>query len=78
MIQTMSSTKRTVELKPPNGKQTKEILTSPGHVCGYCKGIGYFRGSYLHSDEDPTTCPVCDGTGQVDAIVTIEWKPSKK
>ncbi|MBQ3189390.1 MAG: hypothetical protein IJB60_08180 [Bacteroidaceae bacterium] len=74
----MSSTKRTVELKPPNEKHTKEMLTSSEHVCGYCKGMGYFQPCWYHRNEEPTPCPVCDGTGMVDAIVTIEWKPSKK
>lgn len=74
----MSKVTRMVELRLPKGNMTKELLTSPGHICGYCNGMGYFRGSWCHVDEEPTTCPVCDGTGQVDAIVTIEWKPSKK
>lgn len=74
----MSKITRTVELKPPKGNMVKELLTNPGHVCGYCHGRGYFGHSWCHRDEEPTTCPVCDGTGQVDAIVTIEWKSSKK
>lgn len=71
----MSKVKRTVELQPPKYDQSKELLTSPGHVCGYCHGRGYFSGLY---EENETICPVCDGAGQVDAIITVEWKPGKK
>lgn len=74
----MSKVKRVLELRPPKHEQSKELLTSPGHVCGYCHGMGYFRGSWCNREEEPKSCPVCGGTGQVDAIVTVEWKPSKK
>lgn len=74
----MSNTKRIIELSPPKGYSVKEQIKSFGHVCRYCNGMGYFRGSWCHRNEEPTPCPVCDGTGQVDAIVTIEWKPCKK
>lgn len=55
-----------------------EVHTSPGHLCGYCHGVGYFSSPYREQNEEPTPCPVCDGMGMVDAIVAIEWKPSKK
>ena len=74
----MSSTKGTLELRPPKGNSVKEQLKSLGHVCRYCSGMGYFQPCWYHRNEEPTPCPVCDGTGMVDAIVTIEWKPSKK
>ena len=74
----MSRVKRTVELRPPSCDRTKEVHTSPGHLCGYCKGVGYFVSPYRDREEEPTSCPVCDGSGQVDAIITVEWKPSKK
>ena len=67
-----------VELKPPTVQQNKELLTSPGHVCGYCHGKGYFEALWYEKDKEETICPVCDGTGQVDAIITVEWKPTKK
>ena len=74
----MSRVKRLVELRPPHWDVSKEVHTSPGHLCGYCHGVGYFSSPYREQNEEPTPCPVCDGMGMVDAIVNIEWKPSKK
>lgn len=72
----MSKVTRMVELTPPKGCSTKELMTSPGHTCRYCGGRGYFKGVWCRHDE-PKTCPICGGSGQVDAVVTIEWKPKK-
>lgn len=74
----MSRVRKTVELQPPGLDFKKELLVSPGHRCGYCKGNGWFRDSYIHGEDTKTACPMCGGSGEVDAIVTIEWKPSKK
>lgn len=73
----MSRVKRTVELRPPSCDITKEVHTSLGHVCEYCHGVGYFASNFPLLDDEPSPCPVCGGSGQVDAIITIEWKPSK-
>ena len=54
----------------------KETITSNGHSCGYCHGNGFFwneqQREYVKKD-----CPVCNGSGKLDAVITIEWKPSK-
>ena len=73
----MSSMKRTVELVPPQTDIKRELITSPGHVCGYCHGIGHFEPEWYRPYEESIPCPVCGGSGQVDAIITVEWKPSK-
>lgn len=67
------STKETVlVLRPPERLRT-EGFVSRGHVCGYCHGRGYFLG-----DRDTTVqCPDCGGTGELMAVLTVEWKPNK-
>lgn len=55
----------------------KETLASDGHPCDYCCGEGFFR-EEEHGEPVKTDCPVCRGSGKLDAAITIEWKPSKK
>ena len=55
----------------------KETITSNGHLCGYCHGNGFFWGEQLR-EYVKKNCPVCNGSGKLDAVITIEWKPSKK
>lgn len=68
----MSAKETTVVLKPPK-RIKKEGFISRGHVCGCCHGKGYF-----YADQNgTTTCPGCQGTGELMAVVTVEWKPNK-
>lgn len=61
--------------KGPN----RENFVSTGHKCGYCKGNGWFWGTEEGSREDVhVSCPVCGGSGELDAIITVDWKPSSK
>lgn len=55
----------------------EETFASTGHRCGYCHGTGFFWGA---EGREPvkTDCPVCRGSGKLDAVITIGWKPSKK
>ena len=71
----MSKKKTIINLTPP-GRIHKEGFVSKGHVCGYCHGKGWFHGD-LHTDET-VPCPDCGGSGEVMAIVSIDWKPSNK
>jgi len=77
-----SRRKVSIELDSPNIERVPryglvERLVSPGHVCNYCHGQGEVTG------EDPELpgewvfkkCPVCGGSGELDAVVTIEWRP---
>ncbi len=54
----------------------KEIIISNGHLCGYCRGNGFFWDEQQR-DRVKKDCPVCNGRGKLDAVITIEWKPSK-
>ena len=57
--------------------RNREMLVSPGHKCGYCQGNGWFWGEE-HHESVKVNCPVCGGSGQLDAIVTVDWKPTRK
>ncbi len=62
-------------IEPPERIHT-EGFVSKGHKCRYCRGKGWF-----YSDmpgEEPIDCPDCGGTGEVMAIVTVEWQPARK
>lgn len=73
----MSKVKRSVDLTPPAGEQTTEVLKSALHECRYCGGRGYFMTSNPYHHDDPKECSVCKGKGYVDAIIRIEWKPTE-
>ena len=52
-----------------SGKSANSLRT-----CGYCKGNGWFWGTEEGSREDvPVSCPVCGGSGELDAIITVDW-----
>lgn len=53
----------------------KETIASNGHSCGYCHGNGFFWGEQQR-ERVKKNCPVCNGSGKLDAVITIEWKPS--
>lgn len=55
----------------------KETITSTDHPCGRCDGSGIFREDQPHGIVIKE-CPVCNGSGKLDAVITIEWKPSKQ
>ena len=43
------------------------------------QGNGWFWGTEEGSREDvQVPCPVCGGSGELDAIITVDWKPSNK
>lgn len=68
----MSRKETVLVLKTPE-RLRAESFVSRGHVCGYCHGRGYFLG-----DRDTTEpCPDCGGTGELMAVVTVDWKKNK-
>ncbi len=73
----MSKEKRTIEIAPglmsPGGRMGERFL-SRGHVCTYCQGNGYFWQENCYRERYKQGCPVCRGSGRLDAVVTIEWK----
>lgn len=51
-------------------------MVSKGHDCEYCQGNGYFVGCNYKGQSEKEYCPICGGSGKLDAVVTIEWKAS--
>lgn len=78
----MIKERRMIEITPgrmsPGGRMTHRI-ESLGHSCEYCQGNGYhwheagwqdcYKQEYYKQE-----CPICKGSGRLDALITIEWK----
>ena len=75
----MSKISEILELKPDHGCTRggrDEELLSKGHTCPECHGNGWH---YTVGEKDRwrEACSICNGTGMVDAVVTIHWQASK-
>lgn len=70
------SKRREMIMLEPEGRIHKEAICSHPMTCPYCNGRGYFPANKHQPWE--TTCPDCEGTGEVIALVTIDWKPNKQ
>lgn len=84
----MSKDKITIDVSVPDviipnrnkellGIACKEVFHSNGHQCTYCHGNGY-----SWSDDDcgeyyKKECPVCKGSGKLNAVITVEWSANK-
>ncbi len=69
----MSKRVTMIEVEPPQ-RIRKEVFGTSAVACPYCNGQGGFRrqdasGAYMGR------CPDCDGSGEVFAVVTLDWKP---
>lgn len=69
------SVKRETIILEPGERIRKEGFCSRPKTCPYCGGKGWFYGGRGLPE---STCPDCEGTGEVIALVTIEWKPNKQ
>lgn len=70
------STKRTMITIEPNGRIHKEVFMSAPNICPYCSGRGGFCHDVAGGGQEFKPCPDCEGTGEVVAMVTIDWKPN--
>ena len=52
----------------------KEQVVSENHFCNKCQGNGWFWSHNSYNEPVKEPCPMCGGTGKLDAVVTIEWK----
>lgn len=69
------SKKKEMIILEPEGRICKEGFCSRPMTCPYCGGKGWFYGGRGLQE---TVCPDCEGTGEVIALVTIDWKPNVK
>lgn len=74
----MSGIKTSIDLSPPEFAVREERMFTVPMTCGCCHGQGHFA-SFVHpyGDDVATECPVCKGSGRVEAEVRIRWKPSE-
>ena len=77
-MMSMSKNNQVIMVSPPMfvNIDNRERIACPGHACSYCHGNGYFWEDGIEPVKKP--CPVCNGSGKLDAEITIEWKPSKR
>lgn len=78
----MSAINQVLTLSTPNSiSDLNTSLQSAIIICNRCWGRGFIR-VYVHdhaaeaSDID-NTCPVCCGTGRIQADIEIKWKSVK-
>ena len=73
----MSKERRIIEIAPgtmsPGGRMTDRI-ESRGHRCPYCQGNGYHWQEDEWQERYKQECPICKGSGRLDAVITVEWK----
>jgi DnaJ-class molecular chaperone len=69
-----------IEIVPPEHPcgTTTEHMYSNGHKCRYCGGRGWFYKDNENKESETVSCPLCDGTGEMDAIIHVVWQPTRK
>ena len=75
----MSKIEEIIKLKPDHGctnGRRDERLVSKGFDCPECYGNGW-HWAEEGKDWIKEACHVCNGTGKVDAVVTIHWQASE-
>ena len=63
-----------VRLNQDRKTVAKEQVISENHFCNRCQGNGFFWSHNSYNEPVKEPCPMCGGTGVLDAVVTIEWK----
>lgn len=70
------SQRQTMIILNPGSRIHKEAFVAAPMACPYCGGRGWHHTGML--DPETEVCPDCEGTGEVIAVVTIDWKPNKR
>lgn len=55
------------------GRETVGEFT--GYACGICQGNGYILDPDIITERVKQPCPSCGGTGNIKAVVTVDWIP---
>lgn len=74
----MSEVNRLIRLKPDPAGNAREVLVSVGHRCEHCRGNGWLWGKAVSGEYVKVPCKVCGGKAELDAIISITWKPTCK
>ena len=59
------------EVQTFSGKNETKVFTTTVQTCRQCKGTGHLDDEY---NNDP--CPMCSGSGEIYARITVEWLPN--
>lgn len=76
----MSTLNNTLTINIPeyiSPSNTTEVFNGIITDCLYCNGTGFFSKENSCDSIETNLCPICQGVGQIQAILTIEWKPLK-
>lgn len=75
----MSKNREFILVTPPMFLEQEQVegMVIKGHVCSRCGGTGWFW-DQSGKDAEKRPCPVCMGSGKLDAVVTIKWVPGGK
>lgn len=69
----MSEKKTIIEITPEATAEREAIVVGPMR-CPCCHGAGGYDNLLKHPSEARETCGRCRGTGEVKAIVTVDWR----
>lgn len=74
----MGVLKQIIELSSPDSLMGHhEEITGAPQICNYCHGNGWFWGCDDIGEGIKKSCPLCGGTGAVQAQITIQWKKAE-
>ncbi len=74
----MSVVRQVIEIRP-SAFSPKENYLSTNFQCPTCHGEGYVwqAGKSPYEGDEKVVCPKCEGTGLLDAVITVEWRAHK-
>jgi DnaJ-class molecular chaperone len=73
----MGVLKQIIELSSPDSLTDHEEITGAPQICNYCHGNGWFLGCNEKGEGVEKQCPLCLGTGAVQADITIIWRKAE-
>lgn len=73
----MGVLKQIIELSSPDSMTDHEEIKGSPQICNYCKGNGWFWGCDKKGEDIKRPCPLCGGTGAVQAKITIKWEKAE-
>lgn len=75
----MSTLREILSINPPEPlvqSNQKETFIGKPIECNYCQGKGGFEKETKRnsSENEKEICPVCEGSGQIQAKIIVEWR----